>query len=722
MESLQEQLREASHTITHLKQSHNDIQMTVRQLETEGEGLKVQYSETQRQLENTLKEKEALRVGSQELKHNLDVVQRDLAKGRETVATLEERLKKAEEGQNLSQIEARNSSQTLTKVEQLHAKLVSEHASLQASLTSVEKRNNSLQRELKSALDIVSHLEKQKEDLGQSLKSVENRLKVASKSCELREQEVSNYRERASSLEKERNELSLNLKKLQKSCRLQSKVDAAKLTELQSEVSELRSTNTSLQDKASFLETALEDSQQRCSDLGSKLVVADEQVASLTSQFNHTDGLCRDIQAKYTQLLSVLEGTLGLIPVEDNEESCTPNLSSHTTTNAKNNPSKDRSFDSSGHLSRSLAESGVGVSLASPYTSKQSSLGGTQDLDIPGHPLKLVQMKLNVGHVQDAILQLQKSLTAAEQAKGEAISSATTLKKKIQQLEEEKASLEARLKSLRSSLSSLQDSFDSMSMQRDSAEVTVKLQKEAIRGLEKQERELRNEVQRLKQQLEGEKMGRQLVSDTKLKKYAQSQIEYEIERGRLKTHVQDLELHKKQLEGEIENLRSEAAHLKSTHQTMEAEVSRLQQKLKISQQLHKEAEEQLKVSTKSLDQTFLNSRESEKKFLDKVQQLEMQLSKVEGEKLHQEQKVADLQQVCNSVQREKGLLEERLRLLSQNQPQPQFPTQRLGAQHKQTSELDQSLVSSSKQNVELMHSVRELQANLDKKEKEHQQV
>jgi len=695
--------------------------MTVRQLEAEGEGLKVQYGETRRQLENTLKEKAALRVESQELKHDLDVVQRDLAKARETVATMEERLTKAEEGQNLSQIEASNSSQTLTKVEQLHAKLVSEHASLQATLTSVEKRNNSLQQELKSALDKVSHLEKQKEDLGQSLKSVENRLKVVSKSCEVREQEVSNYRERASSLEKERNELSLNLKKLQKSCRLQSKVDAAKLTELQSEVSELRSTNTSLQYKASFLETALGDS-QRCSDLGSKLVVADEQVASLTSQFNHTDGLCRDIQAKYTQLLSVLEGTLGLIPVEDNEESCTPNLSSHTTTNAKNNPSKDRSFDSSGHLSRSLAESGVGVSLASPYTSKQSSLGGTQDLDIPSHPLKLVQMKLNVGNVQDAILQLQKSLTAAEQAKGEAVSSATTLKKKIQQLEEEKASLEARLKSLRSSLSSLQDSFDSMSTQRDSAEVTVKLQKEAIRGLEKQERELRNEVQQLKQQLEGEKMGKQLASDTKLKKYAQSQIEYEIERGRLKTRVQDLELHEKQLEGEIGNLRSEAAHLKSTHKTMEAEVSRLQQKLKISQQLHKEAEEQLKVSTKSLDQMFLNSRESEKKFLDKVQQLEMHLSKIEGEKLHQERKVADLQQLCNSVQREKGLLEERLRLLSQNQPQPQFPTQRLGAQHKQASELDQSLVSSSKQNVELMHSVRELQANLDKKEKEHQQV
>jgi len=100
----------------------------------------------------------------------------------------------------------------------------------------------------------------------------------------------------------------------------------------------------------------------------------------------------------------------------------------------------------------------------------------------------------------------------------------------------------------------------------------------------------------------------------------------------------------------------------------------------------------------------------------------MHLSKIEGEKLHQERKVADLQQLCNSVQREKGLLEERLRLLSQNQPQPQFPTQRLGAQHKQASELDQSLVSSSKQNVELMHSVRELQANLDKKEKEHQQV
>ena len=681
--------------------------MTVRQLEAEGEGLRIQCGETHRQLENALKEKEALRVESQELRRNLDVVLRDLAEARDSVSSLEERLTKAEEGQSLSQIEASNSNQTLTRVEQLHTKLVSEHATLQATLTGLEKKKTSLQHELKSALDKVSLLEKQNEDLGHSLKSVENRLKVATKSCELREQEVSNYKERASGLQKERNELGLNLQKLQKSCHLQGEVDAARLAELQSEVAELRVTNTSLQDKASFLETALEGSQQRCSDLGSKLVVAGEQVTSLTSRFNRTDNLCKDIQVKYTQLVSILEGTLGLTPAEENEESgisiCTPDSSSHTATNTKKKPSKDQSLDSSGHLSRSLAESGVGVSLASPCTSKQSSLGGA---DIPGHPTSPSDVvQINVGYVRDAILQLQKRLIAAEQS---TVSSAKTLHKKIQQTEEEKASLEARLNSLRSSLTSLQTSFDSMSTQRDSAEVTVKLQKDAIRGLEKHERELRDEVQQLKLQLKGERTVKQLASDTELKKYAESQIDYEIERGRLKTHVQDLESHEKQLEEEIGNLRSEADHLQSTCRTMEAEISQLQQKLETSQHLRKEAEEQLrslKVSMKSLDQS---SRDSEKQFLDKTQQLEMQLAKFEGEKLNQERKITDLQHLCDSVQREKGLLVERLRLLPQNRPQ-----------RKQTPELDQA---SSKQNIELMRSVRELRAKLVEKEKEHEQA
>ena len=365
-----------------------------------------------------------------------------MAKARDTVANLEEKLTKSEEGHSLSRIEATKSNQTLTRMEQMHAKLVSEHATLQATLTSSENQNSSLHHELKSALEKVSHLQEQKEGLARTLESVENRLKVVRKSCELKETELDNYRQKASSLEKEKNELSLNLKKLQESCRLRGRVDAAKLSECQSQVSELQSTKSSLQDKVSFFETTLKTSQQQCSDLGSKLTASSQQVASLTSQLNHTGCLHKDLQTKYVKLLGVLEVTLGLTPVEDSEEPV-PGLTFPARAELTKSPSpvkvKDRSLDSSSHFSTSLAESGVGTSFASPHL--QSSLGGTHGFDSlcrAKSPSKLSEMKLDAESIRDAILQLQKRLIAAERSKEEALSSATTLEKKIQLMEEEK--------------------------------------------------------------------------------------------------------------------------------------------------------------------------------------------------------------------------------------------------------------------------------------------
>ena len=131
----------------------------------------------------------------------------------------------------------------------------------------------------------------------------------------------------------------------------------------------------------------MENSRLQVTSLNSKLVSSDGQVAALTSKLKCSDSLCHNIQTKYTQLLGVLEGTLGFIPVDDNEPTIATDL--HVTdpdSPAVERPlsptkPKECSFDSSGHFSFSLAESGVGASITSPSVPLHSSTADTQVFD-----------------------------------------------------------------------------------------------------------------------------------------------------------------------------------------------------------------------------------------------------------------------------------------------------------------------------------------------------
>ena len=703
MESLKNQLRDASHTISQLEQSQDDAHLAIKQLEAKKDSLRHQCTESQKHLEYALQEKEELRNDCQVLRQNLATIERELVRSEETAASLQERLSRLENIQSSSQSNAITTQQTFARVEQLHAKLVSEHAALQATLTSTDKQNGSLQLELKAALEKASQLNKQKEDLACTLSSVENQLKVVSKTCELREEETSGYRQRASDLERERNELSLNLTKLQQCSHTQGQFDTAKQSELQVQLSELKSIRIALQNKVCLLETTLESTQRQCHDLDSKLSASQGQVASLTSQLRHTDSSHKDIQTKYNQLLSVLEGTLGF--ADEMRESAPVEI--HFPFNPK-----ERSLDSSSHFSISLAESGVGTSIVSPSYSLHSSMCATQASEVlvrARTPSKLFRMKLDADSVREAILQFQKKLISAEKSKQDAISSAVGLEKKIRNLEEEKASLQARLQTLRSSLTSLQSSFDSVSKQRDSAEVTTKLQKSMIKDLGRKGKEFEQKVKDLKNQLEGEKVGKQ-SSDTKLKKYAQSQVVHEIEIKKLETQLKELELQKRLLGEEVTRLQKE---LQSTHATKDAEMEQLRQKLATAHETQQEAEEQLKSmkdGMNDLDQSF---KISKRKHLEKIQQLESELAEAQCEKMKQEQKASDLQQRLDSSQRDNDVLEERLHLLTHGQLET---TSQMRQLHGHIKGLERSVSHGEMVKAELSSHIQAMEMQLQERE------
>ena len=633
-----------------------------------------QCSELQQRFDSTLKEKDNLKSQCQKMKWNLDSVQGELVRSRELVVVLQERLSKSEEERSSTQSIATSTQNTLSSMEHSHAKLVSEHASLQAALTAAEKQNTSLELELRAALEKSTELGRQEESLRHTLVSVENQLKVVSRACELKEQEVASCKRRAANLERERNELSLNLSKMQESAQKQGEMDAAKQSELEAQFTKLKTINHTLHDRISSLETSLESSRCQCNELDAKVGHSDHQVASLSSQLKHSDEVRRDVQMKYSQLLSVLEATLGLTPIGgDHEHSGTPEVAaigalSSTMKSDLPSEAEKSTVDSSGRFIIAVGdhESGIGTSTGSLSFSSFTGVQTPEALKRAKNISGTSQMVLDVQLVRETILELQKQLVAEEKSKQEAMSSVIAMQKKIRSLEAEKASHEVRLQSLRSSLVSLQSSFDSVSKQRDSVQEMTKLQEEATQEHLREQRELKHQVKELKERLDEERVVKQ-ASDTQLRKYAQVQAGHEIEKSKMEARVIELGLQKKQMEEDNGKLRSGMSYLQAMLTTKEAEVEQLRQQLETRQQLHFETENQVKSlreNMESLGQSFQLSKESEKKLLQRSQQLEAQLVEAQSKKFKHERNVSDLQQTLEFTRREYSVLEERLQLLT----------------------------------------------------------
>ncbi len=65
---------------------------------------------------------------------------------------------------------------------------------MQASLTNSEKDKSMFQIDHRSAREKITHLERQKESLLANLTAIENKMKVATKTVQLKDAEISSYR------------------------------------------------------------------------------------------------------------------------------------------------------------------------------------------------------------------------------------------------------------------------------------------------------------------------------------------------------------------------------------------------------------------------------------------------------------------------------------------------------------------------------------------------
>jgi len=544
-----------------------------------------------------------------------------------------------------------------------YAKLNGEHCKLQAVLTTTEQSYTGTKLELQHVTSKLAQLEKHKADLSNRYTILTDKMKLINQSCEQRDQEISTYKQKVGNLEKERSDLSVNLTSLQQSAYSKGQAYTAKVSQLQTNLNTVKTEKEALENKLSLLEVALETTQTEGNELARKLSTSESKREQLSVQFQQVDSLCKEVQTKYACLLGALQGTLGLqvVATEGSVDQAGEDKGSDITKVIQSAPLVD-------------TESGVGTSLTSEVSSfvPSSPIKSALPMQPPmSSPSKLAVMQLDASSIKEAILTIQKRLLAAEQAKEEALFNGTNMERKIQFLEVEKQQLELSLKETRASLVQLQEVFDTVKKSKEQTETTLKIKEEAIKKIEGRQNELERQVQIQEQQISSDKIAKQ-ISDSKLQRFSQTQVQSDAENEQLKKKLGNIEVASNGLQSQVNKLRSELLQIQSTRAAKEAEIDRLKQQLYTSQQLNQESNikiQSLLQRVSLLDSSFAHSQSNEGRMDEELKKLEERYGIALAEKKELEMKANELQMALAAGQKEKENLELELQKLSHAQHQ-----------------------------------------------------
>ena len=527
-------------------------------------------------------------------------------------------------------------------------------------LTTTQQSYTGTKLELQHVTAKLARLEKNKGDLSNHVSTLTEKMKLINQSCEQRDQEISTYKHKVENLERERSDLSINLSSLQQSTYTKGQAYTAKVSQLQTDLNTVKEEKEALENKISLLEVALETAQTEGNELGRKLSTSEGKRENLSAQFQQVDTLCKEVQTKYARLLGALQGTLGLqvVTTGGNVDQTDEGKVSDITKVIQSAPPVDK-------------ESGVGTSLTSEMSSLMSS-SPVRPIQPPmSSPSKLAVMQLDASSIKEAILTIQKCLLAAEQAKEEAQFNGANMERKIQFLEVEKQQLELSLKEMRSNLIQMQEDHDSIKKLKEKGETSLRLKEETVKRMENRLDELERQVQFQDQQITSDKIAKQ-ISESKLQRFNQSQMHSDAENEQLKKKLADAEIVKKDLQSQVNKLRSELIQIQSTRAAKEADIDRLKQQLYTSQQQNQESNvkiQSLLQRVSLLDNSFTHSHSNEGRLDEELKSLEERYGIALAEKKELEMKADELQIALAAGQKEKEALELELQRLSHTQRQ-----------------------------------------------------
>lgn len=643
IEALRSQLKTASDTITALEQTQDRLLIDTKQLESKREALKGQLDEVYKQLHLTSEEREALRGECQGLKQDVCSLKEELAGSKMAVSNLVENLSKTDDSRFLAEKDAKAYYKSLLSLEQAHARLTADHANLQAALTSCERRATSLQLELKESKQRGETLEGNNEQLNKKVSSLEEHLRAATKTCRQLEQESEEGRLRVKAVETERDEHKAAVIRVRDAANAEAGHQAAESLKLTSELEAAKGGCSRLRDELAELEFELETSRRGCSDLESRLTVTEGLVCRYKDEQADLMVACKELQERHSELMSVLNGTLGL-------KLDLPPAPKLAGVKKADDPTAGRSVDATGYLS----ESGIECSLD---TTQGSQVGGA---GVPSSYCTLVR---------DAILTLHKQVMDARNEKYDVASSSQLTSKRLKALEEEKALLETQLKSAQAACASLGATMEGLKKKQSESEAMCTQHTEDIQVLERKCRQLQVESDALKAKLSGERMAKE-ASDAKLRQLVQAKSDCDLEKGELVNQLSEARIARQRFQEQSDKLAMELSLLKSQNAAKEAELIQLQARHDDVKQRLSETEQQLVLAKESalvLDRSLSEITRKEAELVNKTHQLELQLGRLRVDRLQLEERVMHHEEESSKARREKDTLELQLQQLAQSE-------------------------------------------------------
>ena len=682
VESFQSELKNASLALSQQESLHNDSLITIQKVEEQRDTLQKEKNETQKNFESLLNENMDMQNIYNSCQQDLVLMEKELVKAKEELEGLQLKLKETESAQILSENDASFAHKNLSKVENLHAQLVSDHAALQATLTNSEQQKMTFQLDLKSAQNTIALLEKKKESFMANESVLDNRLTFANQLSELREKEIKDIHQKVINLEQEKNELNKNLTEVQESLCTQGKVDAEMKKELKSQVSNLQTLRDSLKREVDILKMAIEATKNELAETKSELTATCGQASSLAIKLNYSTAELTYLRSMYTELIGVLSGTLG---VALHAENFSPPGAIPTYT--------------------TQVESDIGDSMsASSNSSLHNLCQGMNNLSIT----------ICSDSVREAILELQENLIVAEKLRVQALSSADTFEKNIGQLENGKKLLEDRFSSLNSSYTSLREKFDTLSREHIKGEALANIHQKNVETLEKAKQQLEFEVACLHQQVETHGLAKH-KAEKQVKKLAITQAESEMDIKKHQMHMVELELQIKQQSETISKQKALVSVLQSSQDKSEAEILSFQNKLVSSQQALLETENELR-----------SVKESKQDMEDVMCKLNKNLDKLKGnfigaqnQNLSLDGKITDLNREAEEMNTEACTLMNKFGMLTNSLFEMKTEKKQLQNKIKQ---LKESISVKAECHKELVLTIEKMQSQLDQKEHQNKEV
>ena len=724
--------------------------MDTKQLKSKKEAIKGQLDAAHRQLQRACEEREGLRVECQGLKQDVCSLREELAGSKMAVTNLTESLSKTDNSRLQAEKDVKMYYGSLLTLEQAHARLTSDHASLQAVLTSCETNATSLQLELKQCKEKGEALARTNEQLTKRVSILEDHLTTLTNSCKQLEEENDDYKLKVRNMEEEKDLQKAAILRLQDTAKAESVHRASENLKLSSDLETCKKNCSTLRDEVAELEFELQSSQRGYSDLESKLVAAESLARHDKDKQADLMSTCKTLQERLSELLSILNGTLGL------------KLDLPFTKQAVNKgvPPVDviegGAPDSTGYLS----ESGIECSLDGTQGSRVGDGGAASSYGT---------------QVRDTILSLHKQVMEGHRQKCDAASSLQLMALKLKALEEEKGTVEAQLKMAQATCSSLNMSMEALRKKHAENELMYVQHSEKMQGAQLASKHLQEHSERLAMEVsvlkshdaakEAELVQLQVKHDDLKLRLAETEQQLVMARESAlildkslnqitrkeaelvsKTHEREVQLERLredrlQLEERVTRHKEEIGKVKKDKDTLEAQLQQLVQ-----------SEDHSRRKAEALEHSVSDEELKKSEMTSKLQELESQLRMEQAEKIMVESSFSEVQtekkalearlkslevslesatessvasqQLCSSLERESHHLRgEVQRLREENErvmvelKAVQFQLQKV--EHQQASKLSHRVLSVTQQNTELLVTVRSLKAVVGSKDEEY---